>query len=1085
MHDRPPSSLLGNADTSTPSRVDRRVADGAGVRSLPNQHAPAPLAPVDGAAERYTAADDPMVRVVLCVYRPDVRLLRRQIDSVLRQDYGKLELLVVPDGPWPQAKRILAEFDDPRIVLVPERSKVGVYLNFARGLRHALARSESSGDLFAFCDQDDIWHPKKLARHVDFLHGRPLCSLSHSDARIVDARGDVIHASMFAYERRNRDSRLSRLILVNNVTGMTAVFRRHVARLAATAPPQAGLLFHHDLWTALIAGAIGEIGFIDEPLVDYVQHDANVVGAVAAVSARRTRKRGFMSRAYVDMCARQYLVRYFLFRRLKAAVGDRKGSPRPRSFRLSRKLFGAGIFGFEGLAYAGGLLLSGQPGLARQAFRVALGKLAILRETLSAPGHPSVVQRFRDVSNQKCREVIGYTASPELAVDDDWESYCDGRMQPIDDLRYEAGPKAVNLLVPSLNPDHAYAGIATAIDFASLFVGHGFHVRFIATDLPIRDKVVSKNFILERVGGETREKLAKHCTVVDFRNEPARVVGRDDVWIATAWWTAYVAQAAVADPRSRTRGFIYMIQDFEPGFYPWSAAYANALASYQFDFVPVFNTTFLREHFLRNRIIEDARECFCFSPSLQLEKYAPDPQRLKRAGRRKRVIFYGRPSVARNMFELGVTALARWCEENDLDESSLEIVSVGEQHADITLPNGLTIRSLGKLPWEDYPSFLQTGDIGLSLMLSPHPSHIPLEMAASGMLCVTNRYDIKDLSTISQNIISVGSTLDEVVAGLSMAFAGSKNVDKRISNSVFSVSLGDPLEALPERILAQLPSQRASGGANRTPAPVGYYASERLVSPAGDGKPRVFFMHIAKTAGSYVNAMIAAAYEPDAVDVHIERYPMRQNVQRISGRSFVSGHVYLNNWKRIDPHDEFLRVTVLRNPYNQLASHILWLDHYNLPEFADECRRLDPETRQLVSWIGGLDLSDLGQLDDLLTKLPAKGIQYFDNCQSRYFIAGHEDGPAIDEPISLKHRPLLARMAGELDFIGLAEHMQDAVRVLSSSLGLKLDYQEEIANPARSARSINVSSPEVRDILRKRIMLDLWIYEAARRGVIA
>jgi hypothetical protein len=49
-------------------------------------------------------------------------------------------------------------------------------------------------------------------------------------------------------------------------------------------------------------------------------------------------------------------------------------------------------------------------------------------------------------------------------------------------------------------------------------------------------------------------------------------------------------------------------------------------------------------------------------------------------------------------------------------------------------------------------------------MLSPHPSYPPLEMAEAGMITLTNRFDGKDLSLRSDNIISIDVLTPETLA---------------------------------------------------------------------------------------------------------------------------------------------------------------------------------------------------------------------------------------------------------------------------------------------------------------------------------
>ncbi|MDA3858947.1 MAG: glycosyl transferase family 1, partial [Roseovarius sp.] len=97
-------------------------------------------------------------------------------------------------------------------------------------------------------------------------------------------------------------------------------------------------------------------------------------------------------------------------------------------------------------------------------------------------------------------------------------------------------------------------------------------------------------------------------------------------------------------------------------------------------------------------------------------------------------------------------------------------ISIGQTHGDVTLPGGLTLKSLGKLPWEDYPDYLCSVDLGLSLMYSPHPSHPPIEMAASGVRVITNQFGPKDLSQLSPAILSVPATAPDLADALSVAW---------------------------------------------------------------------------------------------------------------------------------------------------------------------------------------------------------------------------------------------------------------------------------------------------------------------------
>jgi hypothetical protein len=86
----------------------------------------------------------------------------------------------------------------------------------------------------------------------------------------------------------------------------------------------------------------------------------------------------------------------------------------------------------------------------------------------------------------------------------------------------------------------------------------------------------------------------------------------------------------------------------------------------------------------------------------------------------------------------------------------------------------MRMRALGKLDLEPYGSLLRESAVGLSLMVSPHPSYPPLDMAHLGMRVVTNGFGPKDLSTWHENITSVPSltaaSIGDAVAAATAAF---------------------------------------------------------------------------------------------------------------------------------------------------------------------------------------------------------------------------------------------------------------------------------------------------------------------------
>lgn len=188
------------------------------------------------------------VAVCLAVHRPDPELLRRQLASL--------------DA---QTRR------DWTLVREDDEAGSGAYRAFER----CLARVPDDARLVAPCDQDDVWHPDKLAVLADALE-RSGALLAYCDVRVVRPDGTVLSDTYWT-DRDNGWSDMGDLLATNVVTGAASLLRREVLDLALPFPPEVDGS-HHDHWLALCALALGDLAYVDRPLVDYVQHGANVVG---------------------------------------------------------------------------------------------------------------------------------------------------------------------------------------------------------------------------------------------------------------------------------------------------------------------------------------------------------------------------------------------------------------------------------------------------------------------------------------------------------------------------------------------------------------------------------------------------------------------------------------------------------------------------------------------------------------------------------------------------------------------------------------------------------------------------------------
>ncbi len=104
----------------------------------------------------------PTVSVVIAT-RDRLELLRKAVSAVMSQTYqGQVECVVVFDGTEPDSS-IERELEDRIVRVITNGRTAGL-----AGARNAGALA-SSGELIAFCDDDDAWYPDKLEAQVDVL----------------------------------------------------------------------------------------------------------------------------------------------------------------------------------------------------------------------------------------------------------------------------------------------------------------------------------------------------------------------------------------------------------------------------------------------------------------------------------------------------------------------------------------------------------------------------------------------------------------------------------------------------------------------------------------------------------------------------------------------------------------------------------------------------------------------------------------------------------------------------------------------------------------------------------------------------
>jgi glycosyltransferase involved in cell wall biosynthesis len=203
--------------------------------------------------------------------------LKEQLESIAAQTRTPDELVISDDQSTDDTLRLIEEFGataDFPVRLSVNESNLGTAKNFEKAI--SLCR----GEVILLSDQDDVWHSDKLESVERIFEARPELSLVFSNAELVDESLRRVDETLFDLvdfnpekQRLVKSGRALDLQLRENLfLGCTMAFRANLKKLILPISATGPLV--HDGWIMLLVAAVGEIDFINRPLVKYRQHPA-------------------------------------------------------------------------------------------------------------------------------------------------------------------------------------------------------------------------------------------------------------------------------------------------------------------------------------------------------------------------------------------------------------------------------------------------------------------------------------------------------------------------------------------------------------------------------------------------------------------------------------------------------------------------------------------------------------------------------------------------------------------------------------------------------------------------------------------
>jgi hypothetical protein len=325
-------------------------------------------------------------------------------------------------------------------------------------------------------------------------------------------------------------------------------------------------------------------------------------------------------------------------------------------------------------------------------------------------------------------------------------------------------PPRITILLPGLRIAGATGGPNTAYNIGARLHGAGLRVRFVSIQNRLDDDLTQLRAHVAQLG-----ELTDGAAAIDFArwNEAAPLlVEPDESFMATAWQTAYTAQAALQ--HTTAREFYYLIQDYEPAFSAWSSNFALAAATYTMPHRAIFNDPTLRDYLYAQapETRAAAPQHISFQPAVDGTLFAPPTTPRSRP---YLLLFYARPFAQRNAFEIGLHALRAAVARGALTAPDWEIRSVGAPLPPFDLGRDQTLIND---PWNNfagYAALMRRSSVVLALSISPVSGYPVREIASTGGFAVTNTFANKDLASlraISPRIFAAPATVDEIATEL-------------------------------------------------------------------------------------------------------------------------------------------------------------------------------------------------------------------------------------------------------------------------------------------------------------------------------
>ena len=201
----------------------------------------------------------PKVSIITPSYNQG-HFLEESMRSVLAQDYPNIEYIVVDGGSKDNSVEVIRQYQDRLAWWVSEKDH-GHADALNKGFAHA------SGEILAWLNSDDIYHPGAVREAVEYLQAHPEVGMVYADANLIDNDGRFI--TQFAARQTSYEGMLRGSV---HIPQATSFFRASVWQQVGPLSLTLFFAFDYDFWVKV--AKVSQVRYLPRLWADFRIHES-------------------------------------------------------------------------------------------------------------------------------------------------------------------------------------------------------------------------------------------------------------------------------------------------------------------------------------------------------------------------------------------------------------------------------------------------------------------------------------------------------------------------------------------------------------------------------------------------------------------------------------------------------------------------------------------------------------------------------------------------------------------------------------------------------------------------------------------